>query len=281
MRKLFSERNGLSGVSQIAQIDSLDRLTRNSLWNLCQYYRVIFAQEYSRIFDNENTRPSTFQIYLISSVLCLKESDFRYGSTVNKLIEKIFDSGQYATVFDILECLVEYDSPGYGNDGGNLFKEVNKLFEKFNVGYRFVNGEIVQVTNPIEIEAIEESLNSNFIPDHVKKHLANAVSALSPGAQNPVECIRESLNAVESAAKLFVDDENAVLSQALKKIKVKHQTHTLWISAMENLYNFSSDEGGLRHGSKGNDPNVDIADARLALVICSSMCSWLMERASK
>ncbi|MDH4389192.1 MAG: hypothetical protein QE269_10770 [Fimbriimonas sp.] len=274
---LFSVRNGLSAVSVALQTEGLDGSTRNLLWNAL--YSVPIADGGHLGFE-EFGRPSTAsQRMIVGEVLKLKVSDHLFSKGARAEIEDTFDKGEYSKVFDIIELVLR---ECYTTQQAGLRDRINLLFEAQNVGYRVIGTDISLVTDATSTAAIETALESKTIPEHVKEHLQKAIRALGRAEEsNPVESLNESIKAVEAAAKIVAQNEKATLGEALKAIKDRFGTHVLWLTAIEKLYAFASDEGGVRHGSKGESPDVSVEDARLSLVVSSAMCEWLLVKSSR
>lgn len=273
---LFSERNRSDASVGAPQINDLDQRTRNQLWN--ELHAI--GSKFSHLAYTEGRyRPNKLQSSVIVQVLNDKITDYDYAYEAVNAIEKCFDSGSYVQIFDILELTIASFSEQVTSP---LIKQLNRVFERHNVGYRVIGKQIAQVLDEASQEVIERALVALTIPEHVRNHLRNALTGLGVAEHcNPVESLTESIKAVEAAARVVVGNENATLGDALKEIRNEFGTHKAWIMAMEKLYAFASDEGGVRHGSKGQTPDVSVEDARLSLVICSSMCEWLLVKASK
>jgi hypothetical protein len=92
--------------------------------------------------------------------------------------------------------------------------------------------------------------------------------------------IKESISAVESAAKIITALPNATLAQATKAIDQRHSLHASFKKGILQLYGYTSDEGGIRH-SLTEATNIDEADARYMLVSCSAFANYLITRYDK
>ena len=78
---------------------------------------------------------------------------------------------------------------------------------------------------------------------------------------------------MEAAARVITGNHRATLGDALKKLDAIKPLHPAFKQAMEKLYGYASDEGGIRH-SLIDLPKVDEADAKFMIVACSSFIDF-------
>lgn len=112
------------------------------------------------------------------------------------------------------------------------------------------------------------------VAEHVRTALELYSKKPQPDNRNT---IKESISAVESAAKIITGLPNATLDQAIKAID---QRHASFKKGILQLYGYTSDEGGIRH-SLTEATNIDEADARYMLVSCSAFANYLISRYDK
>jgi hypothetical protein len=144
--------------------------------------------------------------------------------------------------------------------------------------YRFIAGQLAPITNEIEMQEIEYSIRhgNRFTP--VGTHISTALAYYSKKPQPDYRnSIKESISAVEAAAKIITGQPKATLSDAIKAIDQKHSLHESFKAGIIKLYGYTSDEGGIRHSLSG-DANIDEADARYMLVSCSAFANYLISR---
>ena len=91
--------------------------------------------------------------------------------------------------------------------------------------------------------------------------------------------IKESISAVESACNITTGSK-ATLGQALKALDDKTKVHPALRNAFSSLYGYTSDADGIRHGLL-EEANLDFADAKFMLVVCSAFTNYLRSKASK
>jgi hypothetical protein len=123
---------------------------------------------------------------------------------------------------------------------------------------------------------VEEVFDSSF--EGSKAHLQAALDALNKG--NHRDVVRESIHAVESAARDFTHDPNAMLSTALKRLTNQAATHRALSDAFEKLYAYSSDEKGIRHSLVlGENEKVGFDEALFFVSACSAFVAFLSRKA--
>lgn len=159
------------------------------------------------------------------------------------------------------------------------------MLQRHASAYRFVSDQIVPITSESEIATIETAMEATstgairVASVHLSaapRHLANRQS---PDYRNS---IKESISAVEALCKVIAGTTSGVLRQALTNLVQKHQVamHQQFRTALENLYNFTSDAQGIRHALM-DEPTLDEEDARFMLVSCSAFVNYLVIKADK
>ena len=158
--------------------------------------------------------------------------------------------------------------------------DINHILEEEKSKYRIVNGEIKPLNNEIEIAEIEAAINTPY--KSVNIHLSKALDLFSDRMRPDYEnSIKESMSAVEALCCIITNDNNATLGQAIKKLEEKGiYIHGAMKSAFSSLYGYTSDEGGIRHGSI-DFINANVEDAKFMLVSCSAFVNYLIEKWSK
>jgi hypothetical protein len=268
---LFSQRKGLKPVKSVIQVDSMNEDLRNSLWNAL----VLFY------FGNVNIKRNLLAllwVFYFKKPIDLYKSRF---TLVFEETKKYFFSCEWYEVYD----LIEFIANNYPDNQVNLnfMQFCNSILERESSAYRFVSGIIAPITSEIEIAQIEESFEKTKSLKGVHAHLKRALELLSdrkdPDYRNS---IKESISAVESICKLITGEDKATLGKSLEKIEKegKIKIHPALKKAFENLYGYTSDAEGIRHGLL-DEPNLDFEDAKFMLVSCSAFVNFLIGKASK
>lgn len=197
---------------------------------------------------------------------------------VVSVLSNYFFKCKWHEVYDFLEFITN----NYSNEVVNkdFMEACNSVLEEELSAYRFVGGQITQITSEAEISEIEEALKTPL--KTVNTHLENALRLLSdresPDYRNS---IKESISAVEAICRLIVNDQNATLGQALKKIEDKIGLHGALKNAFSNLYGYTSSAEGIRHALLDEKISLSFEDAKFMLVSCSAFINYLIPKAEK
>lgn len=271
----FSERMGLTPERQI-QVRSMDSRLRNRLYNF--YNGIDYGGEtFSRIVAER---------YILDKMGMQVHSKQSYNK--ENIYKKFCDDKSWYVPYDIIEYalnIYEKNSEEYlGIDVE--YKEavalLNKILCEEKSGYRFVNGQFVPITDETELEEIKTAMHSEF--DAVDTHISKALSLYSDRDNPDYEnSIKESISAVESMCCIItgMTGGSATLGAALKKLEDNGVViHEAMKSAFRQLYGYTSDENGIRHG--GIDfKKAPEEDARYMLVSCSAFVNYLKDKYSR
>ena len=162
-----------------------------------------------------------------------------------------------------------------------IYNGFNQLFEKEYVGYRFIAGEIVPITDKSESAEIEQACLIPF--DGARTQLQKALGFLSdrehPDYKN---CVKESISAVESVCKVISGNEKAALKDAINGLIANGMNiHGSLKSAILALYGYASDEGGIRHAERETESTVTFEEAKFMMVTCSAIVNYLVAEYGK
>ena len=134
------------------------------------------------------------------------------------------------------------------------------------------------ISEKAEIVEVECAAASRHAP--IRMHIERSIELLADRkAPDYRNSIKESISAVEAACKLIAKNPKADLDKALAVLSKQHKVHGAFKSAVQRLYAYTSDEGGVRHALM-DEPSVDQADARFMMVVCSAFCNFLLARAA-
>ena len=263
----FSERMGHKPVREAFQTDSMDVPLRNGLWNVLWEYGL-----------SELNVGGPFERGTFESDLCRQLWSDHYKERLDSIpplkphalaeIKKRYLQSQWYEVYDLVEFM---DTLFKGEPRSSGFtKRCNAVLRQELSGYCLVGGRIVQVTDEEEIAEIENVLAA--AADPVKEHLQSALAKLADRAQPDYRnSIKESISAVEAVCNKAAGTEGATLGTVLKKLEL----HPALRGAFEKLYGYTSDAEGIRHALM-EKPNLDLADARFMLVVCSAFVNYVL-----
>lgn len=278
----FSQRKGIKPIKNILQIESMDNDLRNSLWNALthSYWNGVKSDKYRKVTLSHNVEmrhlcATLWQDYFKILVDTLGNN----WNDTYKILREYFFNCRWDEVYDFIEFVAN----NYSDESLNqrFMKDCNNIFEKELSAYRFVGGNITQITNENEIAEIEEALKIPISPfqQHIKRSLELLSDKKKPDYRNS---IKESISAVESIGKLIVKNNTATLTDSIETIEKgkKMKMHPALGRAFKELYSYTNKAEGIRHGLS-NEPNLDLEDARFMLISCSAFINYLVVKASK
>jgi len=271
--KWFSQRKGLKKVRKVIQVDSMDNELRISLWNALT---ICYWNHYYSYDEQEmETFLKKIWIYYFKKPVDTLAGDWYHN--LNEIREYFFEC-EWNEVYDFLE----YVASTFPHDEANkdFEKACNSFLETESSAYRFVGGQIVQITFEEEISEIEKALDTPLKP--IRVHIENALKLMSdrksPDYRNS---IKESISAVEAICKLITKDRKATLGQALKIVEKKIGLHGALKNAFSNLYGYTSSAEGIRHALLDQRISLSFEDAKFMLVSCSAFINYLVSKAQK
>jgi hypothetical protein len=277
---LFSQRKGFKPVRDTFQKDSMSPELRNGLWSaILMAYLQRDDNTYSAQEHHDKLR-QTALIRLWVSYFKRPLDTLRADSAILEIRDYFFHCEWYE-VYDFLEYMFfAYED----KQTCEIFARVcNAILERELSAYRFVDGNITEITSDQEIEEIEAAVRYGGLLTAVSTHMKTALKLFShrdtPDYRNS---IKESISAVEAVCKLIAGKPKATLGQALDIIEKQGQIdlHPALRKSYENLYGYSSDAHGIRHAML-DKPDIDADDAKFMLVSCSAFTNYLVAKAEK
>lgn len=281
----FSDRNKIQPLNTEIQLHDLDERTRHALANLVWNW---FIDPYSPVNDND------FFLSLARDVFydCIDDNllrNIKYAKdeVFTSYIREPFCKDQYDEVLSLCEYVVnlfirsfnqqKQDGFHYGSrEDKNYIEQINNLFKKEFVGYRFLGEFIIPISDDIEVNSINEALSINY--EGPRNHINNALALFSnrekPDYKNT---IKESISAVESICQIITGDDKATLGKALNKLQENGlNLHPARRKAFSELYGYTSDQGGIRHAEGMFASEVSFEEAKYMLVSCCAFVNFLI-----
>lgn len=273
----FSQRIGKREIKINLEREGISPELRNSLWTLIleavietKSEQVEYGKTYSAKTDLYRNLWINFYKWPIDNL------PVNYVQVANNRAQPIvrdwFFKSDWDLALDFVEFCVNYDD--------NIFSNIfNEFLKREMSAYRFVDNKLVEINSKEEIVEIESAIKNTDNFTSVKTHLKRAIELYSdrkfPDYRNS---IKESISAVESLAKIIVNDNKTTLGQALKEIENKHHIPGSLKTAFSALYGYTSDEGGIRHALLETGVKVDIEEARFMLIACSAFVNYLISK---
>lgn len=292
----FSEQIGFNTCTTQIQLNEFDSRTRTLIGNhLYNVLCTVFSQASSigiRCYRDFYDAPSKemgsdFYKDILSEVMNVPvhlPSNAYYEWEKNyDTIVKIISNAPYNEVLDLVWYICHWisDHITATNVMHTIYESFNTLFEREYVGYRFVAGRIVPITDENEAKEIEQACHTPF--DGTRAQLQKALGFLSdrehPDYKN---CVKESISAVESVCKVISGNKKAALKDALNGLIFNGMNiHGSLKSAILSLYGYASDEGGIRHAERETESTVTFEEAKFMMVTCSAIVNYLVAEYGK
>lgn len=287
----FSERIGKPTCAVTIQLDEFDDRTRTFISNLLfDFLQITFqnAEQFRKQPYGNIPTPlsSDFCKDLGQDVFSfcnhLKEGYvYKWDDFYTTNIENVLNIASYNEVLDLLEYICNWLSAKTHSCSEQFQKSFNSLFQQEYVGYRFVSGQIVPITDELEIREIEQACKTPF--DGARTQLQKALGFLSD-RENPdyKNCVKESISAVEATCRIIAEKDSATLGEALKLL-AKHglKLHPCLNSGIDKLYSYACDQGGVRHAEHEAESIVTFEEAKFMMVTCSAIVNYLVAEYGK
>jgi len=257
----FSEKYGYSEPRQSIQVEGLDEVTRNKLWNQFWSKRYVLREEgggpkYQYIWHSHLGKPL---------------DDMGDRKEIEE-IKNIFLNGEWYEALDLIEFISKEN-----HHLTDIEPDFNKVLEEEKSAYRLAGGEIVPITDEVELQSIDEGMEKTRKYEGVREHLETALAHFSdedePDYRNSV---KESISAAESMAQIVIGDEDATLGQALSRMEHQRGLNGALKSSFSSLYGYASDQEGIRH-ALSEKSNVSFAFAKFMLVNCTAFVNYLID----
>lgn len=258
---LFSQRNGIKALPESLKPNEMPAALRNTLWN-------VYSRWYSHLPDYQ-FYPEVWSGFYKEPVDDISGEGTYYHARSE--IRKRFMRGTFDEVYDFLEFCMKID----GNAEA-LGDALNEALEIELAAYRVIDEQFVEVTDELEVELLESALyDDDEAFSGATQHIATALAHLSrrskPDYRNS---IKESISAVEAAAKVVSGKEKATLNDALTVLGKNGKLHGALQKGYSSLYAYTNDANGIRHALM-DEPNLTSADAKYFLLSCVSFVNYL------
>ena len=270
IRKGFSDRNGIKPVNTRLQLGGLDKRTRISLLNAINWLYDEAFHKISSVAVASGGTSTEFWVQVLRDVYGKPVSySSSKGNNEVKMLKVVGNTVLHDDYDDVL-TLIEYMAAQFAEKDrylGSLhpYELFNAVFEKEYAGYRFLDGNIVQITDDNEIREIGEAADTGFAA--VDAHMQNAIGLLSnrsvPDYENSA---RESMAAAEAMCGRALGAD-LPLADALRMLKTMPGIQPVFVSAMEALDGFVP--------LLTADADVSFEEARFLLVTCAGFINYL------
>ena len=270
---------GLSPVRTVIQTDSLDLETRTAIWNL-----VHITLDVWRNYEDDAYVDQALATVIWANVFSMPRDEQRSTNQVWGLVKERILTDEWFVVLDVVESFVRHLNRPRGGEVSGVASAAtdafNGCFERFLVGFRFIDRQIVPVDGEREVAAISSANELSREFSGARGHLERA-SELLADRKNPdyPNSVKESISAVESIVKTITNERT--LGSGLKRLKSKGvEVHPVLEHAWAKMYGWTSDAEGIRHAAIERSES-DQALAKYMLVACSAFVAYLIESGRK
>lgn len=275
----FAHRYGYKKLRETLQLDTIDKTLKTKLWNLITRYFIYKFDSMEENYESDHwiACKHIWTEFLDKDIDDIHPYRSTFGVSFFEDVKSIYNSMEWYDIYVFIENLAQLDLPQLGFSG-DFCNQVNKILEKEQSGYRFVEGKILKITSEEEIESIESAIELDET-GLISNHLATALKLLSnkerPDYRNSM---KESILAVEAICSKIANKPKASLGDALNILEKEHNLHTALKLSYSSLYGYTSDAGGIRHKLKDGDQEVQYEDALYMLVTCSAFINYLKSK---
>lgn len=282
VRNGFSDRNKIDPISKLIQYDEFSCETRIVLFN--NVLRILEHQISSLRLDENRICQCVYE-NLFNEVYYERYEQF--GKMLNEILE-LFKTETYDKVLTMIEflCSLVYEKPeNYKNRNYHdaffmsnyydTYEEMNKCFENEFVGYRFINGLIVKITNKNEIQSIEEAIKTPY--DAVNDSISKSILFLSESSKKDYEnSIKESVMAIEQLLNVLLKTNGLTMGKAVEQLFTKINVDDNLKIALKSIYKYASDSNGIRHGNNKEKKKISFNEAKYILILSCSTINFLI-----
>ena len=280
----FSEREGFAPPKDY-QVDTIDVDTRIRIYN--QIYDFLHPSHDPIDDDTDRAYRADRQAWnIVYQHHCWTEF---FSKPVDEYTGDLFDTSlksmlikddPWHRVFDfveymLLQCAATWEYEGlndiYHKERGNsLIAAINRVLKESKVGYEIIANKFFPILSEEEKQEVEKALSTPFhaANQHIKKAINYLADRKNPDYENS---IKESISAVESIAKEITGRDKSLnaLTQSLR-------LHPGFKVALDKLYNWTSNEGGIRHAATSQSLTSDQNTAQFMLVVCCSFVNYII-----
>ncbi len=269
----FSVRNGFNGIN-FNQLKETSFTLRERIWT------AFYKQEFDYYDALEYTGYTTgIEDMMIEMGIKYEfpNNQITKNKNAENLHKHVVHCGHFwYMIYDFVEKYLRIKDDAVEK---KMTTEFNRILEEEVAPYRILNGLVVPIVNESELHTLAESMTSEY--ESVNRHMCKSLELYSDRKKPDYEnSVKESISAVEAICCIITGAEgsNATLGNTIKKLK-EHGVviHPAMESAFMKLYGYTSDSGGIRHGSI-EFTDVPSEDAKYMMVSCAAFINYLIEK---
>ncbi len=283
----FSQRDGKVALPESLEVGVLTEIFRNRIW-LSIERSISDSVEYGEFTDLEiwmNKGGKIWNHFFFSYFVNVLNSPhdkaiFKYPYEAREWLRPLILGKEPHEVLTMLEHLLRLPSTPK-----NLINEIEECFQ-YSLYLIDRSNEpvcIIPTTSEEMKENVKRSLENINKSELVgtKTHLGNAAQCLNNNSFS--DSIRESIHAVESAAREIDPKSSRTLGPALNSLENHGMLkHPALKEAFTKLYGYTNDEKGIRHPLIGKDAtDVGFDEAIFMYGACVSFVDYLVSKQRK
>lgn len=268
----FSVRNGFFYVDS-NNLNKTSNTLRERIWTC--FYKQEYVYYDTTDYKNYTTGIEDMMIEMGVQYDFPANRIFK-DKNAEKLHKYVVESDIWFRIYDFIEKYLNIKDEEIAT---KMTKDFNRILEEEVAPYRVLEGMIVPIIGEEELKSLRQVMNSNYdsVSIHIQKALALYSDRQKPDYENSV---KESISAVEAMCNIItgMDGANATLGNVIKKLKEAGiYIHPAMENAFKQLYGYTSDSGGIRHGAI-EFTSVPSEDVKYMLISCSAFVNYLMEK---
>lgn len=276
----FSQRHGYSVARKLVQIEAIDDELRSALWSVTQLivWRKFSGPDDSYGRSTDYVRGSNFEVFTNQLWMNFYKEPVdtvpAYWGECHRQIRELYFASAWFEVYDFIEFIAAHTDSGHVS---SYIDACNTKLDEENSAYRIIAGRVAPIANEQEVEEVETAIGLCSRFPGASSHLRTALGMLSDRS-NPDyrNSIKESISAVESAAKIITGDHSASLGSILTRLERDYDLHQAMKTSFSAMYGYTSDADGIRHAMM-DLPNINKAEARYMLIVCSAFINFIAD----
>ena len=273
----FSQAQGYQALPGPLKLEQLLPAARTHIWNVVYFSMT----QHGRDHDNSRYVSGPWQKILMTKHLWhdnrpvddWNSSFAHHQQAMRTSIENL----SFNHVFDLIQFILRHpDCPA------DTISAMKDIFATTRLAYTIDETKpptIVPAVTDAEGQAIVKSIQalSHVGLDGSAAHLRKASEYIN--RSDWAGSIRESISAVESAARQLDPKASGALGPALASLESRQSLHPALKGAFTKLYAYTSDEQGIRHALLDqSSANVGLDETVFMLGACASFASFLWRK---
>ena len=269
----FSQAQGMEPLPRSLRLGELTPEARMSFWNAFYLTQNESYTRYLGIDQNWNDLLASIHADYFNLGLDEFNPDFHQ---INTFYKKYFTDAEFNKLFDLILHIVRH-----ANCPDEFHWRVATTFINHRLVYVYdtESRTIFPASTPEEGKAIADSVKglNDYGLNGARHHLIESATFINQGEWH--QSVRESITAVESVARLIAPGTRN-LGSALNKLgHLGLLEHNSLRNGLERLYDYTNDEGGIRHAHLNEESsNVGQDEAVFMLGACASFASYLWRK---